>query len=40
MKKKTNFNDIMFQVENDKLEAQLEFIREKNRRQEWVTGGW
>jgi hypothetical protein len=43
MKKKLNkshFSDPLFKVENDKLEAQLEFEREKRRKQEYHTGGW
>ena len=38
--KKSNFSDPMFQAEDDKLEAQMELVREKNRKQERITGGW
>ena len=39
-KKQTNFTDKLFQDEDGKLEAQLEMQREKNRKQERITGGW
>ena len=39
-KKQTNFTDKLFQDEDDKLEAQLEMQREKNRKQGRITGRW
>ena len=38
--KKSNFNDPIFKAEDDKIEAQLEYDREKRRKQEYMTGGW
>jgi hypothetical protein len=35
-----NFDDETFKFEDDKLEAQLEFQRERNKKQELFTGGF
>ena len=40
MKRKSNFDDPIFKAEDDKLEAQMELQREKNRKQERIMGGW
>jgi hypothetical protein len=41
MKKyKSNFDDPLFKAEDDRLEAQLEYDRERRRKQEYMTGGW
>jgi hypothetical protein len=39
-KTKSFFDDPLFKMEDDRLEAQLEYMRERSRKQEIFTGGY